>query len=135
MQLSQSSHQSELIARSKTLYQILPNKLPDFQKSNFRDVVPAMLVKDDYQTLLLQAGSVDITNLNTKENQSEHMDYYRQETVMSAKNLIQTATNALSTSSTLKKVIIMKHIPRYDPVSTVPVVQQYADRTVDGQFA
>ena len=49
------------------------------------------------------------------------MEYHRQETIMSAKNLFQTATNALSTSSTLKKVIIMKHIPRYDPLSVDPL--------------
>ena len=42
-----------------------------FPKSNFTDVVPKQLEKDDYQTLVLQAGSVDVTNLNTKENPSE----------------------------------------------------------------
>ena len=40
---------------------------------------------------------------------------------MSAKNLFQSAVNALSSSSTLKKVLIMKHIPRYDPLSVDPL--------------
>ena len=66
-----------------------------FPNSNFRDVVPAALEKDNYQTLILQAGSVDITNLNTKDNQSKYMEYYRQETVMSAKRLFQTAVSCL----------------------------------------
>ena len=39
-----------------------------FPRSNFNDVVPAQLRKDDYKTLVLQAGSVDISNLNTKDN-------------------------------------------------------------------
>ena len=40
---------------------------PRFLKSNFRDVITAELNKDDYETMVIQAGSVDITNLNTKD--------------------------------------------------------------------
>ena len=92
-----------------------------FPNSNFRDVVPAALEKDNYETLILQAGSVDITNINTKDNQSKYMEYYRQETVMSAKRLFQTAVSALCGSSNLKKVVIMKQTPRYDPLSVDPL--------------
>ena len=92
-----------------------------FPLSNFADVVPAMLGKDDYQLLVLQAGSVDITNLKTKDNPSKYLEYYRQETVMSAKNLFQSAVEAISASSTLQKVLIMKHIPRYDPSAVDPL--------------
>jgi hypothetical protein len=34
-----------------------------------------------------EAGSVVITNLKTKENPAEHMEYFRQETVKSAQNI------------------------------------------------
>ena len=40
---------------------------------------------------------------------------------MSAKNLFQTAVNALSGSSNLNKVVIMKQTPRYDPLSEDPL--------------
>ena len=40
-------------------------KFPD---SNFTDVTRAKLKKGNFRTLLLQAGSVDISNLNTWEN-------------------------------------------------------------------
>ena len=41
---------------------------PRFLKSNFRDVITAKLNKDDYEMMVIQAGSVDITNLNTKQS-------------------------------------------------------------------
>ena len=56
-----------------------------FPKSNFAEVVPAQLSKDKYQNLIMQAGSVDITNLNTKDNPSEYIEYFKQETVLSAR--------------------------------------------------
>ena len=92
-----------------------------FPNKNFQDVTPAELEKDDYNTLILQGGSVDITNLNTKANQSQNMEYFRQEAVISAKNLFQTAVNALSGFSTLEKVVVMKQTPRYDPINVDPL--------------
>ena len=64
---------------------------------------------------------MDITNLNTKANQSQNMEYFRQEAVISAKNLFQTAVNALSGFSTLEKVVVMKQTPRYDPINVDPL--------------
>ena len=92
-----------------------------FPGSNFTDVVPAELRKGDYQTLVLQAGSVDITNLNTKDNPTNHAEYFRQETVMSARNFFQAGLNALSSSPSLEKVVLMKQIPRYDPATVDPL--------------
>ena len=63
-----------------------------FPESNFTDVIPAELRKDNYHSLVLQAGSVDISNLNTKNNVNKNLEYFRNETIMSAKNA---AVNAL----------------------------------------
>ena len=57
-----------------------PAKYPE---SNFNDTIPKELKKADYQTLILQAGSVDITNLNTKDDPTKHMEYFRPEAVLS----------------------------------------------------
>ena len=92
-----------------------------FPRSNFNDVVPAQLRKDDYKTLVLQAGSVDISNLNTKDNPTQYIEYFKQETIISATNFFQTAVKALSVSPSLEKVVIMKQIPRYDPVQVDPL--------------
>ena len=92
-----------------------------YPTSNFTDVVQTQLGKEDYKYLILQAGSVDITNLNTKDNPEEYMEYYRQEAIMSATNIFNAGVNALKTQPTLGKVVIMKQIPRYDPTDVDPM--------------
>ena len=92
-----------------------------FPASNFKDVIPTELKKGAYQSLILQAGSVDITNLNSKDDPAKYMEYFRQETVKSAKNLFSAAVDALKVQPTLRKVVIMKQIPRYDPSHVDPL--------------
>ena len=94
---------------------------PKFPKSNFTDVIPTELKKEKYQYLVLQAGSVEITNLNTNNDPENNIEYFRQETINSAKHLFNAATNALKAKPSLRKVVIMKHIPRYDPSSVDPL--------------
>ena len=92
-----------------------------FPASNFKDVIPNELKKKKYECLVVQAGSVDITNLNTKDDPAKHIDYFREETIKSATSLFNSATNALSVQPTLKKVVLMKQTPRYDPSSEDPM--------------
>ena len=92
-----------------------------FPQSNFTDVIPAQLKKDKFQTLIIQAGSVDISNLNTKDKPSENIEYFRQETVFSAKNVFAAAVNTLKVQPTLKKVVLIKQLPRYDPLHLDPL--------------
>ena len=94
---------------------------PRFPASNFTDMIPKQLSKDDFKYLIIQAGSVDISNLNTKDNPLQYMDYFRQETIMSADILFSAAENALKNNPGLNKVIIMKQIPRYDPAEVDPL--------------
>ena len=69
----------------------------------------------------MQTGSVDITNLQTKENPSNYTEYFKQEAIISAKNLFSAAVNSLSIQPTLEKIVIMKQIPRYDPAEVDPL--------------
>jgi hypothetical protein len=92
-----------------------------FPNSNFTDVVKTQLGKEKFKHLILQAGSVDITNLNTKDDPMQYMEYYRQEAIMSATNLFQAGINALRIQPTLTKVVIMKQIPRYDLTDVDPL--------------
>ena len=94
---------------------------PKFPNSNFTDVIPAQLSKSKFHSLILQAGSVDITNLQTTENPSNYMEYFKQEAIISANNLFTAAVNSLSTQPSLEKVVIMKQIPRYDPADVDPL--------------
>ena len=65
-----------------------------FPGSNFTKVISTELKKGKYKHLVIQSGSVDITNLNTKEEPSKHTEYFKQETIMSAKNIFSAAKNA-----------------------------------------
>ena len=92
-----------------------------FPKSNFADVVPAQLKKDNFQTLVMQAGSVDITNMNTKDDPTKHIEYFKKETVSAAKHFFKTGENALSANPKLEKVVMMNKTPRYDPANVDPL--------------
>ena len=96
----------------------MPAKFPN---SNFTSVVPAELQKGTFQSLVLQAPSVDITNLKTNVNPSKYIKKWEQQTILSAKNFFSVVENALKTKPTLNKVVILKLIPRYDPPSVDPL--------------
>ena len=93
----------------------IAKQAPKFPASNFADVIPKQLNKENFKCLVIQAGSVDITNLKTKHNPSQNMEYFRQETIKSATNLFNAGVKALKVQPNLTKVVIMKQIPRYDP--------------------
>ena len=97
-----------------------------FPAANFHDVITNEVKKRNFKHLVVQAGSVDISNLNTKNNPEKHIEYFKSETVKSATNLFNAATNALTLQPSLQKVVIMKHIPRYDPASVDPLALKTA---------
>ena len=92
-----------------------------FPNSNFTEKVPAELQKGTFQLMVLQAPSVEITNLNTHINPSKYIKLFEQHTDLSAKNFFSVVENALKTKPTLNKVVILPLIPRYDPPSVDPL--------------
>ena len=92
-----------------------------FPAKNFVQVVPDEAVKDDFENLIIQTGCVDITNLKTEVDPKENIEYFKQETVMSARNMFHSCLFALDRQPSLKKVVLMKQTPRYDPVITDPL--------------
>ena len=106
-----------------------------FPPKIFTDVAQHELKKKQFELMMLQAGSVDITNLKTIENPTEHFEYFRQETVKSAENLFNVAVKSLKSKPSLKKVIIFKQIPRYDstqvdPLQLKPALSQIFNNTL-----
>ena len=94
---------------------------PRFPHKNFEDVISNEINKSEYDALIIQAGSVDITNLKTEEqNANEYLEYFKQKTIISAHNLFQAAKNAETKHPELKKIILMKQTPRYDADSSNP---------------
>ena len=88
---------------------------------NVTNVCEKELAKNEFDGLILQAGSVDISNLNTRNNATEHFEYFSQETTKSAENVFQVAESSLKNHPNLKKVVIMKQIPRYDTEQIDPL--------------
>ena len=79
------------------------------------------MTKSNPDVLIVQGGSVDITNLKTKGNNPEkYGEYFKQEAIMSATQVFTSVCNALNGNPNLKKVILMKQIPRYDLASNDP---------------
>ena len=81
---------------------------------NFIDVVEEELESGTYNVLVLGGGSVDISNLNTVDNQDENITEYREKTIVSAQKMFCIAESALQTHTSLKKVVILKRTPRFD---------------------
>ena len=92
-----------------------------YPNKNFLQVVPSEVVKESFEHLIIQTGSVDISNLKTEVNPAEHIDYFKQETIMSAKNIFDSSLLALERQPALKSIVILKQTPRYDPLDTDPL--------------
>ena len=108
-------------------------------KRNMVDVTPAAVIDtredDEYTHIVLNAPTVDITNLDTsKLTPTDNTEYFKQEVVVSCKNVFSVAHEALKKNHNLVKVIISEHSPRYDqldvdPISLKPALAKFANTT------
>ena len=95
------------------------SKLPD---RSYENIVDSIMTHHNSDVLILQAGAADITNFKTAgSNIDIHREYLKQQTVVSARNLFTLAENALKKFPSLREVIILKQVPRYDPKSVDPL--------------
>ena len=106
-----------------------------FPEKNYLSVVPKEATKDTFDHIVIQAGSVDISNLKTNVNPEKHIEYFKQEAIISAKNTFSSAVIALQHQPSLKNVVIMKQTPRYDPqdvdpLTIKPVLSQLFNNTL-----
>ena len=89
--------------------------------------------EDAFEHLVLGAPTVDVTNLDTsKTRQEDNIESFKQEIVVSCKNMFSTAQNALLSHPNLKTVTILEHPPRFDntnmdPSSLKPKLAKYAN--------
>ena len=114
----------ENVAKSRTKF---PHK-------NFSNVIESELKKEDTNILIIQAGSIDITNMKTNgDNTKRYIEYFKQQSHLSASNLFTKVSNAFVANPSLQKAIIMKLTPRYDTSENDPqsiksaLVQIYND--------
>ena len=104
-----------------------------FKHQNVTAVVKNELEKAPFDHLVLSAPTVDITNLDTSSAKSEDpTDVFKKKVELSCKNMMKVAENALTNHSSLKKVTIMNHAPRFDqehvdPLGLKPKLATYAN--------
>ena len=92
-----------------------------YRESNFKTVVPKVMENDCYDTLVLQTGSIEITNMNVNQAVMDHdknIETYKKEwfdkVEKDSSNLFDIAEDALKNKLRLKKVIIICRLPRFD---------------------
>ena len=93
---------------------------PRFPRKNFNDVIMNELNKDKPDAMIVQSGSVDITNLKTENCNDDNIEYFKHQAIASANNLFTAVTNAAANHPQLKKIIILKQMPSYDFLTSNP---------------
>ena len=107
---------------------------------NFTDVVKYELENPGFQnfdTLVMSAPTVDITNLDTsKLTTKDSTVVFQQNVHVSSKNMFSLAERSLQQNPNLSKVIIMEHPPRFDslkvdPTSVKPTLAKLANNNLN----
>ena len=81
-----------------------------FPEASLEDRVPRLLAARSYANLVIQAPCNDITNILKVQDRSSHQSLARQ----SALNSLAVVEQALRVNPSLKKVVILEHLPRAD---------------------
>ena len=92
-----------------------------FPEKSFQRVIEKEVENSETDILIVQSTSIDITNFKTSnENVMKYSEYFKQETIIAASNLVTAVENTLKSNPRIKKAIIMKQIPRYDHIANDP---------------
>ena len=91
-----------------------------YKKSNFAAIVPEIVEKGDFDTLVLQTGSIEITNLevnkammDVKKSLNEYKKEWFAKVENDSENLFVVAEEAIARDSHLN-VVIVKRFSRFD---------------------
>ena len=98
-----------------------------FPASNFTDTVPKVIKNENPDAIILQTGSIEITNIDVKKalmDPNNNIEEYKAEWTRKVKddsaNLFNLAKAALKMKPDME-VVIVKRLPRYDPKSQDPI--------------
>ena len=81
---------------------------------NHKRIVPAELSKNTYDTLVLEGGVNEISNINTDGDFIENIDNWKKKVSEDSVNMFRLAEESLANNPKLKKVIILKRNFRCD---------------------
>jgi hypothetical protein len=92
-----------------------------FSHKNVTDVTIKELKNSAYDSLVLAAPTVDISNLDTsKPSTNDNTEDIKEKVIRSCKNIFEVAHKALAKYPKMKNVTIMEHGPRFDEVEVDP---------------
>ena len=115
-------------------YTAAPDPKAMFPNKNLIDVVDKHIQEKDYKLILLQSGSVDITNINTQNDVLLNTESNKQAVTTSTENIFKVAELAAAHS---EKVILLDRVPRCDKADTDPcrmknALSTYGNNQYDG---
>ena len=92
-----------------------------FPEKNLKKIVPEKLANKKFDTLVLQGGCNEISNLNVTSNfKPEDVKLWEKKVCESRTKMFEIAVESLENNTDLKKVIIVTSLPRYDPEDRDP---------------
>ena len=101
-----------------------------FPERNFINTVPKVLKNEKPDAIVLQAGSIEISNIDVKHammDTEKDLDTYRKEWATKvekdSENLFSLAENIVKDYPETK-VIIVKRLPRFDSISVDPLSEE-----------
>jgi hypothetical protein len=101
-------------------YTVTDQKDVHFPEKTVDKVTKEELSKDHYNLLIMQTGSIEITNFDTTKNIDENLPYWEQEVYRSSLETFQIAERSIAQNPRLEKVIIFKRNFRCDPFTSDP---------------
>ena len=123
---------------AKKAYSSTYDKEAKWPAKNVNDVTREALSKahsdNKYENVILSAPTVDITNLDTsKTKPSDNIEIFKQDVLISCKNMFTAAQKALNAHKQIKKAILIEHPDRFDtedkdPLSIKAELVRYANR-------
>ena len=113
---------TKCVIKTAKAYSAAYDKNAKWPESNFSEVVNQELIEKSYDTIVMTAPTVDITNLDTSSlKEEDNTEVYQQVVFVSCQNMFNTAHRAINTQESLEKVILMEHPPRYDSKELDPI--------------
>ena len=95
-----------------------------YKEANFKAVVPKIVSETETDILILQTGSIEITDLNIEsalKDTTKNLQKYKQEWFKkieeASTTLIDVAESAITQDNTIEKVVIVKRLARFDKAS------------------
>jgi hypothetical protein len=91
-----------------------------YPKKNFLKIVAERLSKQRYDTLLLHGGCNEISNIHLSGSSTANIRSWEEKVKIPRTKMFELAQSSLKTNKNLKRVIIVKSLPIYDPNHTDP---------------